>query len=124
VKKALLKSREPNDHQSELLLLRTCSGAQKLTYCMRTCDPEAIRASIIIIDEGIHDALRHISGMPVRGLDRLTIHLLGGIGIPIASLSVDHAFCSSVGVTWHLQPSFSPRDGFWKLVIAYLPTEQ
>jgi hypothetical protein len=82
---------------------------------MRTCNPEAIRAAIIMFDEGIDDSLQHIFGVPVRGLDRLTIHLplsLGGIGIPIAALSVDHAFLSSVGATWHLQPNLSPRHGF------------
>jgi hypothetical protein len=112
---ALLKIRELNDPQSELLLLRTCSGSQKLIYWMRTCSPEAIRASIIIFDERIDDALQHIFGVPVRGRERLTIHLplsLGGVGIPIASLSVDHAFCSSVGASWHLQPNFYPRHGF------------
>jgi hypothetical protein len=37
---------------------------------------------------------------------------MGGLGIPIASLSAESAFVSSVGATFNLQPNLIPRSGF------------
>ena len=66
-------------------------------------------------DQAIDRALHHILGTPIFGQDRLTVHLplsMGGLGIPIASVSSDAAFVASVGASWDLQPNLEPRSGF------------
>jgi hypothetical protein len=42
---------------------------------------------------------------------------LGGLGIPIASISSNAAFVASVGSSWHLQQVLSPRIGFIESVV-------
>jgi hypothetical protein len=111
----LLKTRELNDPQMELLLLRCCTGAPKLIHWLRTCVPSVIVDEINLFDHAIDSTLQHILGTPVYDKHRLTMHLplsLGGIGIPIVSISADAAFVSSIGASWSLQPNILPRSGF------------
>jgi hypothetical protein len=116
----LFRSKTIEDPQKELLLLRCCSGSQKLTYWMRTCDPRVIANEISCFDRAIDDALQHILGSPVFGDGRLIMHLplsLGGLGIPIASFSCNAAFVSSIGSSWDLQNVYSPRLGYAEAVL-------
>jgi hypothetical protein len=111
----MFKARELNDFQSELLLLRCCSGEPKLIYWMRTCDPAVTHEQIAYFDNIIDSSLQHILGSPVCNKDRLAMHIplsMGGRGIPIAALSAESAFVASVGASWHLQPNVLPRFGF------------
>ena len=111
----LEKTKDLNDPQMQLLLLRCCTGAPKLIYWQRTCEPIYIAESIKQFDNAIDENLQHIFGVPLNGLERLTVHLplsFGGLGIPIASLAAESAFVSSVGASWHLQPVNRPRNGF------------
>ncbi len=113
---SLEKCKYLNDPQMELLLLRCCTGAPKMTFWQRTCDPNAIKGAIQYFDEKIDEALQHIVGIPVTGRDRATMHLplsFGGLGIPIAGLSSEAAFVSSVGSSWHLQPGPVARKAFF-----------
>ena len=103
------------DPQMEMLLLRCCAGAPKLNYWQRTCVPEDVAEAISLFDNAVDEHLSRIVGVPVVGLDRLTFHLplsFGGVGIPIAHLSAEAAFVSSVGSTWHMQPNLMVRRGF------------
>jgi hypothetical protein len=111
----LFNSRKLEDPQMELLLLRCCSGNAKMTYWQRTCNPYYIKEQIKDFDMAIDRSIQHILGTPIFGLDRLTAHLpmsMGGLGIPIASLSNEASFVASVGSSWLLQPNNIPRSGF------------
>ena len=111
----IFKTRDLNDPQMEMLLLRCCTGAPKSTYWLRTCVPSVIKGELEDFDRAIDRALQHILGVPVYGQDRLTVHLplsMGGLGIPIASISSDAAFVASIGSSWNLQPNLEPRIGF------------
>lgn len=108
----LFKSREIIDPQMELLLLRCCTGAPKMIFWQRTCSPDVISSAIDKFDQVVDDSLQHIFGVPIGEDYRKVVHLplsMGGIGIPIARLSSNAAFVSSVGASWHLQPSLIPR---------------
>jgi hypothetical protein len=108
------------DPQYELLLLRCCSGAPKITYWTRTCDPAIIMDNLHMFDSHVDRTLQHILGSPVREDDRLLMHLplsMGGLGIPIASISADAAFVASIGSTWSLQQSILPRSGYTSSVL-------
>ena len=111
----LLKTRDLDDPQMELLLLRCCTGAPKLIHWLRTCVPSVIVDEINLFDQVIDATLQHILGTPVYDKHRLNMHLplsLGDIGIPIVSISADAAFVSSIGSSWSLQPNVFPRSGF------------
>jgi hypothetical protein len=111
----IFKTRDLNDPQMEMLLLRCCTGAPKSTYWLRTCVPSIIEGELVEFDLAIDRALQHILGVPIYGQDRLTAHLplsMGGLGIPIASMSSDAAFVASVGGSWGLQPNLEARTGF------------
>jgi Reverse transcriptase (RNA-dependent DNA polymerase) len=111
----LLQSQALMDPQKELLLLRCCSGATKMVYWLRTCRPDFLIDDILKFDRVIDDALQHILGVPITGDKRITMHLplsFGGLGIPIASITKEAAFVSSVGSSWKLQPVEKPRHGF------------
>jgi hypothetical protein len=87
------------DPRCELLLLRCCSGAPKMIYWLRTCNPDFIRSHLITFDSHVDRTLQHILGTPVRENDRLLMHLplsLGGLGIPISALSAESAFVASI----------------------------
>jgi Reverse transcriptase (RNA-dependent DNA polymerase) len=111
----IFKSRDINDPQMELLLLRCSSGSPKLNYWQRSCIPDMIQEELADFDRSIDRGLQHILGTPIFGQNRLTCHLplsMGGLGIPIASISSDAAFVASVGASWTLQPSSEVRHGF------------
>jgi hypothetical protein len=61
--------------QCELLLLRCCSGAPKMIYWLRTCNPDFIRSHLLTFDSHVDRTLQHILGTPVREDDRLLMHL-------------------------------------------------
>jgi hypothetical protein len=109
------KTKEIEDPQMELLLLRCCTGSAKLIYWLRNCVPEVIKDQILLFDNAIDQSLQHILGVPIHDQDRLKIHLplsMGGLGIAKASLVANAAFVSSVASSWMLQPNSSPRKGF------------
>lgn len=111
----IFKTSEINDPQMELLLLRCCTGSPKMTYWQRTCAPAIIKDELIEFDMAIDRSLHHILGTPIFGADRRTVHLplsMGGLGIPIASISSEAAFVASVGASWDLQPNTEIRGGF------------
>jgi hypothetical protein len=103
------------DPQSELLLLRCCTGAPKMVYWLRTCISEVIREPIFEFDIEVDKTLQRILGTPIYDHDRMLMHLplsLGGLGIAKASLSADAAFVSSMCTTWRLQQCEYPRAGY------------
>jgi hypothetical protein len=113
----LFLSRELKDPQMELLLLRCCSGAPKMTYWLRTCNPRVIRKELADFDSSVNISLLHILGTPVNHEDRLLMHLplsFGGLGIPISSLSAESSFVASVGSTWSKQQAHTIRLGFFE----------
>jgi hypothetical protein len=82
---------------------------------MLTCDPKYILEPISNYDNAVDESLQHNLGTPVFGQDRLLMHLplsMGGLGIPIACLSSETAFLSSIGSSWNLRPNNLPRKGF------------
>jgi hypothetical protein len=86
-----------------------------MTYWQRTCVPSIIKDELTEFDLAIDRSLQHILGTPVFGADRETVHLplsMGGLGIPIASISSEAAFVASVGASWGLQPNTEIRNGF------------
>lgn len=52
--------RNLNDPQSELLLLRNCSGVSKLYFTMRTTQPQALQLAQIRYDTHLLQYLQHI----------------------------------------------------------------
>ena len=71
-----------NDPQSELLLLRCCTGAPKMVYWLRTCISDVIREPIFDFDIEVDKTLQRILGTPLGDLDRMLMHLplsLGGL---------------------------------------------
>jgi hypothetical protein len=117
---AMMETAILDDPQCELLLLRCCTGAPRMTYWQRTCNPAIIIDHLSTFDKYVNQTLQHILGAPVREDDRLLMHLplsLGGLGIPIASISSNAAFVASVGSSWHLQQVPSPRIGFIESVV-------
>ncbi len=108
----MYKTKEIEDPQMELLLLKCCTGSAKLIYWLRNCVPEVIKDQILLFDIAIDQSLQHILGVPIHDQDRLKIHLplsMGGLGIAKASLVANAAFVSSVASSWMLQPNSSPR---------------
>ena len=116
----LFKSRELEDPQQELLLLRCCTGSSKMIYWLRTCRPDFISDEVDILDSLINDALQHIIGIPLSVEKRDFAHLplsLAGLGITKASLVKEAAFVASVGASWPLQPVTTPRQGYNEAVM-------
>ena len=113
----MLRAKEIQDPQMELLLLRCCTGSPKIAYWSRTCNPTIITAELDTFDRGMDAALQHIIGVPISGINRDLAHLplsFGGLGIPRVSLIADFAFVSSIGSSWKLQPQFTPRLGYYE----------
>ncbi|GJX12102.1 putative reverse transcriptase domain-containing protein [Tanacetum coccineum] len=49
-----------NDHQCELLLLRSCTGISKLYFTMRTCPPCFFKSAQCSFDVALRSSLKHI----------------------------------------------------------------
>jgi hypothetical protein len=53
----LYKTKEIEDPQMELVLLRCCTGSAKLIYWLRNCVPEVIKDQILLFDNAIDQSL-------------------------------------------------------------------
>ncbi len=111
----MFESKFLEDPQMELLILRYCTGAHKMTHWLRTCPSHAIQGQIEAFDNLVDDSLQHIIGHPIFHQDRTLAHLplsQGGLGISRALLLADPAFIASVGASWVFQPATVPRNGY------------
>ena len=59
------QSRDIQDPQMELLVLRCCTGSAKMLFWLRNCDPLIIKDQISYFDQQIDLALQHIFGVPI-----------------------------------------------------------
>jgi hypothetical protein len=87
------KVKKLDNPQEELLLLRSCTGAPKLIYWLRTVCPLWIFEECILFDQITNDALAHIFGSPLSTTERFLAHLWVVWG-------------SQLLIIWHLTVSF------------------
>ena len=66
----MMKVKALNDPQSELLLLRCCTGAPKFMYWVHCCSATIISDVIGHFDAGVDNALRHITEKVLCPADR------------------------------------------------------
>lgn len=96
------------DPQSELILLRACTGVTKIIFLIRTVPPQLIQDELTSFDYHVDEALDHILGSPVANDNRKLWSLpfsMGGFGIPRALDLCYSAFTGSVLGTWTSQQS-------------------
>ena len=76
--------------QMELLLLRPCTGFQKIVYLLKTCRPD------FDFDLVINSSIFNLQGEPINGYLRKFWALpLGGFGITISADQSEAAFATS-----------------------------
>ncbi|XP_026397561.1 uncharacterized protein LOC113292985 isoform X1 [Papaver somniferum] len=105
------KVQKLHDPQSELLLLRSCSGVSKLYFMLRTTAPLDIQSAAIHYDSQLMLYLRHLVvgygdgfGLIQQRLATLPIKD-GGFGIYTFNDTGQYCFLASCAQTQHLQQS-------------------
>lgn len=98
------------DPQSEMLLLRNCSGVSKLYFTLRTTDPRAIQNAASFYDKHLMQYLQNIivgDGAGFGPLQRLAALPIkdGGLGVYTMKDTGHHCFLASSVQTRHLQNS-------------------
>jgi Reverse transcriptase (RNA-dependent DNA polymerase) len=102
--------------QVELLLLRSCVGAGKLVYALRTSAPSDIAVEVPAFDYAIRHALERIVVARGDGFGDFQWELAslplrsGGLGIPKVADILPYAFVSSRLESQSLQDSMLPSD--------------
>src|SRR5262249_9167658 len=78
------KIQELDDSQSELLLLRTCLSAGRITHLLRTTPLDLAPDAFQVFDDTVMEQLEHIISSPLPPLARKQASLplkLGGLGL-------------------------------------------
>ncbi|XP_026414010.1 uncharacterized protein LOC113309718 [Papaver somniferum] len=102
------KMKQLQDLQSELLLLRNCSGVSRLYFTLRITTPSAIQTAAAHFDKHLLQYLRQIVVGDEAGFG-LIQHLVtlplkvGGLGIHTMSNTGQFCFLASCAQTQHLQ---------------------
>ncbi|KAL5713679.1 hypothetical protein ACHQM5_015733 [Ranunculus cassubicifolius] len=87
--------------QCELLLLRSCAGVAKLSYALRTCDPDAFSAAQVRFDSALRCSLERIVTNEGSGFGEWQYRLAtfpirrGGLGVISAADVMNYAFIAS-----------------------------
>ncbi|GKD06541.1 hypothetical protein Tco_1181515 [Tanacetum coccineum] len=114
-----------HDPQSELLLLRSCTGIAKHFFGLRTCQPVHMEKAALFFDKGLRGSIENIvvCGGPFFGFLQWSLASLpirfGGLGLYLAKVVSSYAFVASRAQSWVLQDHILRDSGICGMDVDY-----